>query len=146
MVSVTDIPGVFLTPLKIFSSPNGKVLRAWRSSEKGSGTLSEAYFSRVDYQCIKGWKKHLKMTLNLVVCEGIVTFAIFDDRSDQHLLRKISLGPKIEYARLTVPPKVWVSYRGDEDSNMLINFADLIHEPTEAENLPLDHGTIPLTW
>ena len=146
MVLVTDIPGVFLTPLKILTSPNGKVLRAWRHSEEGADTLAEAYFSRIDYQNIKGWKKHLRMTLNLVVCEGKVSFAIFDDRGEHHLTRKVSLGPEIEYARLTVPPEVWVSYRGDENSNMLINFADLIHEPTEAQSLPLDHESMPIVW
>ena len=146
MGSVTDIPGVFLTSLKILTSPNGQVLRAWRHSEKGADTLAEAYFSRIDYQFTKGWKKHLKMTLNLVVCEGQVTFVLFDERRDQHLIRKISLGPKIEYARLTVPPEVWVSSRGDEGSNMLINFANFIHEPNEAENLPLDHERMPIVW
>ena len=146
MDSVKDIPGVLLSPLKFATSPKGNVLRAWRHSEEGAGTLAEAYFSRIDYQNIKGWKKHLSMTLNLVVCEGSVTFAIFDDRGENHLTRKVSLGPEIEYARLTVPPEVWVSYRGDEDSNMLINFADLIHEPTEAENLPLDHESMPIVW
>ena len=147
MGPVTDIPGVILTPLKILNSPNGQVLRAWRSSgESADATFAEAYFSRIDHQRTKGWKKHLKMTLNLVVCEGQVTFALFDERRDQHLIRKISLGPKIEYARLTVPPEVWVSSRGDEESNMLINFADLIHEPTEAENLPLEHERMPIVW
>ena len=146
MDSVKDIPGVLLSPLKIATSPKGNVLRAWRCSEVGAGTVAEAYFSRIGYQNIKGWKKHLRMTLNLVVCEGTVSFAIFDDRGEHHLTRKVSLGPEIEYARLTVPPEVWVSYRGDENSNMLINFANLIHEPTEAESLPLDHESMPRIW
>ena len=146
MDSVTDIPGILLSPLKIVASPKGDILRAWRYSEEGAGTLAEAYFSRIDYQSIKGWKKHHKMTLNLVVCEGMITFAIFDNRREQHLTRKVSLGPLKEYARLTVPPNVWVSFRGDNPSNMLINFANLIHEPAETENLPLDHEEMPAVW
>lgn len=147
MDCVTDIPGLLLSPLKIVDSPKGQVLRAWRCSEEDSeASVAEAYFSKINYLCTKGWKRHLKMSLNLVVCEGQITFALFDERRDQHLIRKISLGPKIEYARLTVPPNIWVSFRGDEESNMLINFANLIHEPTEAENLPLEDGRMPLVW
>ena len=144
---MTDIPGVLFTPLKIIDSPNGQVLRAWRCSEEDAeDSVVEAYFSKINYQGTKGWKRHLKMSLNLVVCEGQITFVLFDDRCDQHLIRKISLGPKIDYARLTVPSKIWVSFRGDEESNMLINFANLIHEPTEAENLPLEDDRMPIVW
>ena len=72
--------GVTLTPLKIISHPSGDVLHGIKSSEGSFTGFGEAYFSTVNQGDIKGWKKHSKMTLNLVVPKGEIQFVIFDDR------------------------------------------------------------------
>ena len=41
--------------------------------------FGEAYFSTVNKDDIKGWKKHTKMTLNLVVPVGEIEFVIYND-------------------------------------------------------------------
>ena len=44
--------------------------------------FKESYFSTVNGDVIKPWKKHNKMTLNLVVPLGEIKFVLFDDRRE----------------------------------------------------------------
>ena len=70
--------GVTLTPLKIIPHPSGDVLHGIKSSEASFAGFGEAYFSTINQGDIKGWKKHSKMTLNLVVPKGEIQFVIFE--------------------------------------------------------------------
>lgn len=136
MVSrVTDIPGVACVPLRIIPGELGAVRHALKRSDPGFSSFGEAYFSEVLPGSIKGWKRHRMMTLNLVVPVGQITFQLYDDRAATTLLRSVVLGRE-HYARLTVPPGIWVAFRGDPYSatNMLLNIASHEHDPAEAEN------------
>ena len=43
---------------------------------------------------------------------------------------------KDNYQRLSVPPMVWLGFEGCEKGlNMLLNIADIPHDPKEADNL-----------
>ncbi|MFW5625378.1 MAG: dTDP-4-dehydrorhamnose 3,5-epimerase, partial [Campylobacter hyointestinalis] len=62
--------GVILTPLKQIYNPKGNIFHAMKNSDIGYLGFGEAYFSTIDQNKIKGWKKHTKMTLNLIVPIG----------------------------------------------------------------------------
>ncbi len=62
--------GVILTPLKKITHLKGDILHAMKKSEKEFSGFGEAYFSSVYKGKIKGWKKHNKMTLNIIVVKG----------------------------------------------------------------------------
>ncbi|ADR35065.1 hypothetical protein Sulku_2405 [Sulfuricurvum kujiense DSM 16994] len=132
--------GVILTPLKRIPHPKGDVYHALKQSDNGFHAFGEAYFSTVRQNCIKGWKKHTKMTLNLIVPVGSIEFVLFDDRADSSTKGKFFatvLGPSA-YQRLSVPPNVWMAFLGLEEFNLLLNVADLEHDPAEALTLELD--------
>ena len=132
--------GVTLTPLKIITHPSGDVLHGMKSSEDSFAGFGEAYFSTINQGDIKGWKKHSKMTLNLVVPKGEIQFVIFDDReksTTQGKFMSISLSLQ-NYQRLTVLPGLWVGFKGLLLENILLNIASIEHNPTEAINMPLD--------
>ncbi len=141
------IQGVNITPLKIIPAPNGNILHALKSTEDSCKGFGEAYFSTVHHGKIKGWKSHTRMTLNLVVPVGGIRFVVYDDREGSdtfNAFNQFDLGPELHYARLTVPPLVWMAFQGlTETTNMLLNMADLEHDPTEARNLPIDTELIP---
>ena len=82
-----NIEGVILTPLKKISHPRGDVFHGMKKSDNGYAGFGEAYFSTIKNGEIKGWNKHKRMTLNLVVPVGKVIFIIYDGRekSDLHL-------------------------------------------------------------
>ena len=55
------------TNLKIISSQEGSVMHSLRESEKDFYGFGESYFSTVEHNAIKAWKRHTKMTLNLYI-------------------------------------------------------------------------------
>lgn len=146
MAEVT-IESVILTPLKSIFNPKGNVHHALKCSDPGYSGFGEAYFSTINYGEIKGWKKHLRMTMNLVVPVGEIEFALYDDRdgsATKGSFFSIRLSPQ-NYQRLTVPPGLWMGFKGIGSSlNLLLNLADREHDPAESLNIPLE--SITFTW
>ena len=125
--------GITLTPLKKILHPKGDIFHAMKVSDKGFSEFGEAYFSTVNKNDIKGWKKHTEMILNLVVVTGEVEFVVHD--GDDFFNVKLS---KKNYQRLTVKPNLWLAFRGLDNENMLLNLASIEHDPNESENVDLD--------
>jgi dTDP-4-dehydrorhamnose 3,5-epimerase len=90
---------------------------------------------------IKGWKKHLKMTMNIIVPVGEVTFVLIDDRENSNSVNNlfsVTLSPS-NYYRLTVPPGIWHAFKGhNHDLNMVLNVANMIHQPDEIIRANID--------
>ena len=81
--------GVSLNKLKKIPNPKGDIFHALKSSEDSFSGFGEAYFSSIKETEIKGWKKHTKMTMNLIVPVGSIMFYIYDDGSvDKKILIK----------------------------------------------------------
>ena len=131
--------GVVLTPLKQIHHPKGDVFHAMKRSDKGFAGFGEAYFSTINQNDIKGWKKHTEMTLNLVVVSGEVEFVVYD--GDGFFNANLS---KKNYQRLTVKPNLWLAFRGLSDENILLNLASIEHNPEESENI--DISEINYEW
>ncbi|PPB57880.1 WxcM-like domain-containing protein [Campylobacter hyointestinalis] len=127
--------GVILTPLKQIYNPKGNIFHAMKNSDIGYLGFGEAYFSIIDQNKIKGWKKHTKMTLNLIVPIGEIEFIIYNEKNKDFFSVKLS---KNNYQRLTVSPNLWMAFRGIGEYNMLLNLASIEHDPNEAVNVDLD--------
>ena len=127
--------GVILTPLKQIIHPRGDILHAMKRSDNGFDGFGEAYFSTINQGDIKGWKKHTKVTMNIVVPIGAIKFTIYNDITHDFLEVIIS---QDNYQRLTVSPELWVSFKGIGCNNILLNIANIEHNPFEAINIELD--------
>lgn len=128
------IDRVALTPLNIVPLAAGNVMHGMRSSSPGCVGFGEAYFSWILPGAIKGWKRHNRMTLNLIVPVGLVAFALVDPIA--RLGRIYEIGPE-KYARLTVPPGLWMAFSGRAvGPSLLLNVADIEHDPAEADKSP----------
>ena len=128
--------GVFIHNLKIMHNEKGDVLHAIKSSSPGFCGFGEAYFSVINSGETKGWKKHKKMTMNLCVPVGEIEFYLYSEAIGR--TTTITLGEQ-NYQRLTIPPGIWVAFRGSSKTrNILLNVANLEHDPSEAENIPLE--------
>ena len=142
-----SIEGIVLTDLKMINHPKGNIYHAMKKSDKGFEGFGEAYFSTINKNEIKGWKKHLKMTMNIIVPVGEVTFVLFDDRKNSNSVNNfftVTLSPS-NYYRLTVPPRIWHAFKGnDHDLNLILDVADMEHQPDEIIRIDLDK--IPLDW
>jgi len=125
--------GVILTPLKKIPNIRGNVLHAMKASDEGFHGFGEAYFSCLNHGEIKGWKKHFIMTLNLVVIMGEVKFVIFNNKNYYEAILS-----KKNYQRLTVSPGLWVAFKGLSKENILLNLANIEHDPNETEQMNLN--------
>ena len=122
--------------LKKFHLPEGDVLHALKSSENEFNGFQEAYFSTIKENKIKAWKRHLKMTMNLVVPVGSVQFNFYDNQ--KNILNNIIIGED-NYARITVPPNIWFGFKGvSSKTSFILNISDLSHDPSEVERKPLN--------
>lgn len=127
--------GVILTPLKQIDNPKGNIFHAMKKSDNGFDGFGEAYFSTVNKNDIKGWKKHTKMTLNLVVPMGEIEFVIYDEVMKAFFSVVLA---KSNYQRLTVKAGLWMAFRGLDEHNLLLNLASIEHDPSEALNIDLN--------
>ncbi len=134
------LDGVFVTPLNRFKLDDGDVLHALKSSEESYAGFGEVYFSMINEGKIKGWKKHLVMTMNLVVPIGHIKFVLFDCRdtsSTKGQFASVSIS-KENYCRLTIPPGIWVAFKGLDTENVLANISNVEHDPDESITLPIE--------
>lgn len=126
--------GVILTPLKQIYNLKGDIFHGMKKSDEGYDGFGEAYFSTIHQDDIKGWKKHTKMTLNLVVPIGEIKFVVYDEGTKEFFNAKLS---HQNYQRLTVKAGLWMAFRGIGEYNMLLNLASIEHDPNEAINIEL---------
>ena len=131
--------------LKKISNPLGDVWHAIKSSESEYAGFGEAYFSFIEKGKIKGWKKHKKATLNLVVPVGEIKFFAYDEeQEDKHSkLSSFTLSEE-NYFRLTVPSGIWLAFKGLKERNMLLNVSDYSHDPSEVEAIEIENFPINL--
>ena len=136
------IQGVLFSPVKKINHDNGNLLHIIRNFDEGFDGFGEAYISTINYNKIKAWKKHVKMTTNMVVPIGKVKMIIFDDRPGSltngvfnEYIMSIN-----NYCRLTIPPNLLYGFMGlDKSVNMIINVASISHDPNEQINYEKNH-------
>ena len=134
--------GLMLTPERQISSVGGAVYHAIRKSSQGFRDFGEAYFSLVDAGSAKDWKRHSRMTLNLVVPLGAVAFMLGRDleTSPAQGLYCAVLGTS-HYFRLTVGPGWFMTFAGlGPHQSIVMNIADFEHDDAESVRLPPGAG------
>ncbi len=134
------LEGVSLTPLNKIPNEKGDIFHALKSTDETYISFGEAYFSIVNYGAIKGWKKHTRMILNLVVPVGQIKFVLYDDREFSTTFKEfweVEIGEE-NYQRLSVPTGIFMSFQGiGLHRNMLLNIASIPHDPAESINKEL---------
>ena len=127
---------ILITPLSQIYVLGGDVFHALKAGDAGYSGFGEAYFSSVDYQAVKAWKRHKKMVMNLIVPVGNVRF-VFADLDNN--FRVCEIGKK-NYARITVPSNVWFGFKGidSEVSSLILNISSIPHDPSEVDRKDVD--------
>lgn len=131
------IVGVRLEPLMVHQDARGALLHVLRADSALFTRFGEVYLSEINPGVMKGWKRHLRMTQHIAVPAGRVKFSLHDDRPGSPTAgatASCELGRPDAYALLVVPPLVWYAWAclGDRPA-MLVNCADLPHDPAESE-------------
>tara|TARA_Y100000591_G_C21770839_1_gene665496 strand:- start:209 stop:652 length:444 start_codon:yes stop_codon:yes gene_type:complete len=135
------IDSVKVTPLKKIEHSKGDIFHCMKETDLGYVGFGEAYFSTIRKNHIKGWNYHKEMTLNLIVPIGSVTFIIYDDKkkgNPNDAFFKVELSSS-NYNRLTIPPMLWVAFKGGvNDVSLILNIANIIHDSQEIKKRDLN--------
>jgi len=130
---------ICVTGLQRIPVKGGDVLHAMKKCDFGYAGFGEAYFSGVATGVVKGWKRHKRMTMNLVVPVGRVRFVFYG--LDDHGIagfRVEEIGEE-RYGRLTVPPGIWFAFQGlAAPQNLVLNIGSVEHDPNEVERLGIN--------
>ncbi len=128
---------IHISPLRRINVEGGDVLHVIRNTDHMFNGFGEAYFSIVQPGYVKAWKRHLKMTMNLIVPIGSVKFIFYDESKE--LIMKIEIGEK-NYRKVSVPPGIWFGFVGlSKHDSYILNIADILHDPSEVERKPVSY-------
>jgi len=134
-MGVISLDDISITSLKRIPTAGGDVMHALKQSDSGYAGFGEVYFSCVDQGAVKAWKRHTRMTMNIVVPVGMVRFVFFLDDAKEFRVEEIGID---RYVRLTVPPGIWFGFQGqDVSTSLVLNIANIQHDPNEVERLVL---------
>ena len=136
------IEGVSLHPLKQIAVPKGDLWYAFKMNDEGFVGFGEVYLTQIEPHQIKGWKRHNRSALNIVVLVGAVKFVIYDDRQGsvtKGQFEEIILSPVRNYQRLTVAPGLWMAFAGvaESETSMLMDLIPELHQPEESDRKEL---------
>lgn len=129
---------ILVTPLNRIEAEGGDVLHALKQNDIGCVGFGEAYFSLVSRGAVKAWKRHKRMTMNIVVPMGQVKFVFrsnYKNGVDEFRIEEIGVD---RYARITVPPGVWFGFQGlSYSQSLVLNIANITHDPNEVDRLTI---------
>lgn len=142
MILEPSLDEILVTPLKQIDTPGGDIFHGIKAMDAGFSGFGEVYFSWINFQAVKAWKQHRRMTMNLIVPVGNVRFAFYQESED--IFRTETIGQD-NYCRLTVPPKIWFGFSGVfMPKSLVTNVANLSHDPHEV--LRKDLNDISYLW
>jgi dTDP-4-dehydrorhamnose 3,5-epimerase len=128
---------VIVTPLNRIGVYGGDVLHGLKKTDVGFNGFGELYFSLVEKDYIKAWKRHREMTMNLIVPIGNVQFAFVRDLDSTEIYTQC-IGIH-NYCRLTVPPGIWFGFKGlNSQTNLVVNYSSILNDADEVDRVALD--------
>ena len=123
-----------INQLQKFKDERGSVLHGMKCNDSESFGIREVYFSTVNYGFYKGWKKHQKMVLNLIVIEGEILFYLADSEFTEF---KEIIICKNDLKRITIMPNQWLSFTSlVQPSSTIMNIANLTNKEDITDNVP----------
>ena len=125
-------------------------MHAVKGLDENLPAFGECYFSTADSKQPKAWKKHSQMICNLFVPVGAVKFVFYDDRVDSKDYGRIVEWEVSEanYGRLVINPGIWFGFSGISElgESLILNVANIQHNPAESIRLEPGASEIPYTW
>ncbi len=133
--------GSRLDNIKFITQPTikvegGNVMKVMKISDYKEFSFNEAYFSSIDFNYTKGWKMQLKMNSNLCVPIGEVKFTFVSKDFKYH---KTYIIGENNYGILSIPPKIWYSFKGlSKKTSLILNISDSEHNEEDIKKINLD--------
>ena len=144
------IKDVVITSLKQIYDDRGAVFHVLKKSENQLDSFGEVYFSKINFNIVKGWKFHKEMKQNFCVPFGKLKLVLFDNRKNsitKGLINEIILDDSQNYSRVAIPRNIWYSFKCLNDPYCLLhNITNIEHDSNECITLDLNNKEIPYSW
>ena len=142
------IDGASFVPLRRIPDERGTIMHMLRRDDPHFVEFGEIYFTSIYRAVIKGWHRHVDMTLNYACPWGRVKLVMYDDREGsptRGVLMELFLGPD-DYSLVVIPPMVWNGMKGMDDVSLIANCATHPHDPVRTERRDPFTDAIPYDW
>ena len=143
------IEGVIVQGLKQIKDDRGSVMHMMRSDSYLFEKFGEIYFSTINNNVVKAWKRHKIMKQHFAIPVGSIKLVIYDNRENSTTydqIMEISVGED-NFALVKIPPMVWYGFKGiSADPALIANCTDLPHDPEEVTRLEYPSKKIPFEW
>jgi dTDP-4-dehydrorhamnose 3,5-epimerase len=143
------IEGVRILPRTRIPDERGTVFHMLKATDPEFLGFGEIYFSTVYPGVVKGWHRHVEMTLNYVCIHGRIKLVLYDDRDGsptRGVVMERFLGPD-DYSLVQIPPGVWNGFRGmGPEAAIVANCSTHPHDPTRSTRLDPFDNDIPYDW
>ena len=121
--------------LSIINNKKGDILKGFLKSDNKTINVKEVYFSEINPKQIKAWKKHNKMTSNLIVVKGEIKIVV--QKKDKSFVTEII--SKKNYKMISIPPNFWFGFQCiSTEAGMLVNISNEEHDDLESDQLDIE--------
>ena len=122
---------------KRINNSKGDLIKFINKKSKTYSGFGEIYFTFINYNKIKAWKLHTKMTMQLIVPIGKVKFVFFDEKFNKY--KEVILSEK-NVKVLTVPPNILFGFKGiKKGKSLLANLSNIVYDDKEVINYPIKY-------
>ncbi len=126
---------VSIKNLSVINNKKGDILKGFLKSDNKSIDVKEVYFSEINPKQIKAWKKHKRMTSNLIAVKGEIKIVV--QKKDKSFISEII--SKKNYKMISVPPNFWFGFQCIGDKvGMLVNISNEEHDDLESDQLDIE--------
>ncbi len=108
--------------------------------------ISEVYFSKINKNSIKAWKKNSTSNQYFYIFDGKIILKIYDDRTKNKKIYNYTLGKKSKYSKILIPKNVWYGFKGLEKNNVIVNSLSSLHKNCKMQSLDINNNYIPIVW
>ena len=121
--------------LSIINNKKGDILKGFLKSDNKTINVKEVYFSEINPKQIKAWKKHNKMTSNLIAVKGEIKIVV--QKKDKSFITEII--SKKNYKMISIPPNFWFGFQCiSTEAGMLVNISNEEHDDLESDQLDIE--------
>ena len=121
--------------LSIINNKKRDILKGFLKSDNKTINVKEVYFSEINPKQIKAWKKHNKMTSNLIAVKGEIKIVV--QKKDKSFVTEII--SKKNYKMISIPPNFWFGFQCiSTEAGMLVNISNEEHDDLESDQLDIE--------
>lgn len=124
--------GIKKISLKKIKTPKGDIYKFLSKQDRYFKRFGEIYFSEIKKNQKKGWNYHLKNKCHISIIAGKVKFHFLKKKKKIYLSKKITLSKK-NYKMIVVQPKIYFSFIGLGNFNLIVNFLENPHSKNESK-------------